>query len=541
MLEQKATRVFSNSEKSLLTPVEQLQEIAIQNNLSPSFMDLLNPSYERIVEALMQTKTLSLSDTVKTLEIFFHSNTSDSAINTFSTAMDCFGSAITRYHALTDTPLDMQAISHLFDVIKTDVVPRTRLKINFNSYRIGLLRVWYNHELKPLITAAVKEMVTTDSYIEYIGGISFLINRYVDLPTVLSVFHHFVNQRQDRTGTFLLDDFLKCIRMKFDQNQILSPYDIQAVAAFNKDLKTLFPRAEIHGHDKIIRKAMLEVADITSGKVSILLPKDSETRNMLGQIEVSKSDMYPDYSVNMLQDASIVSKFIKYLHSKSNSDDISMWVDTEYPGLFDNKLPEILRHPALIEHLSVLLDEPDQYRFQIGVLLALITKSQLPHHIQERIQSQTVNEDMKLRVGFLRWSLCDDAEYRFMESFMKKTFVVVNQHFIVKMIGRMSALCLNTCTTPDGNTFYAGNWYSLIDEGSRNHIRRIYDQGIHQTTLASSHWGLMRTFGRLGYKEPEDVIQEVKAIVKDLPEKLPLIIQGIPRQQYRLMKFESDY
>jgi hypothetical protein len=92
------------------------------------------------------------------------------------------------------------------------------------------------------------------------------------------------------------------------------------------------------------------------------------------------------------------------------------------------------------------------------------------------------------------WVLCQEAEERARRALVNDMVIVVNNHLLVKMLGKMSAICTETVKTSDGKVFNKGYWYSPCDNESRKRIEEQFEKGFTRIDLTSGDWLKMRLF-----------------------------------------------
>lgn len=90
------------------------------------------------------------------------------------------------------------------------------------------------------------------------------------------------------------------------------------------------------------------------------------------------------------------------------------------------------------------------------------------------------------------WFLCSDAEERARRALEKDMLVLVNNNLLVKMMGKMTAICTESVITPSGDMFDSGYWYSPCDMGGRKTIEEGFNRGFMRIDLTNGQWIKMR-------------------------------------------------
>lgn len=523
-------------------PIDKLTQISNEYHLPFSFYALLSGSYDGILSAFRNLKDLPLSDVIKSLDVLFVENTSESALSTFRIAMDYLHMSIEKQKRLTGSRVDPETLSHIFGVIKTNIVPRVKLWGTYYNYTEGLANIWNSAECQPYVIDLVKDMVVSNSVHEYRAGLDVLIHNRIHIPAVLSVFHHFVEHKTDRMGTFFLDEFLECLRIKFSLNQGYSRMMRYDMSSFIHDLQQIYPTVKEHGHQHFLQRALYVLSAYVSPEVGQAIPLDQEDRNNLSTFMQTKYRMNHKKTESEIRKYTIVPRVVELLRILTSSEDANDLIFSKEENLadtFDSKKSKLRHLPGLLAYLGDILIEPEKFTFQIGVLLSCIPIYKLPLEVRQKIETVETQFQMKVEVGHDAWNLCDSAEPKLWESLHNNAFVVVNDHMLVKMDGRLCGLCVQTFTNSDGETFYEGNWYAPTDTSSRDKIRHAYDKGQSRVQLGVSEWALLRSFSASKGKTLSEEISEVNVVLKGIPDQLPLLINDIPRYQYRLEKFEN--
>lgn len=134
------------------------------------------------------------------------------------------------------------------------------------------------------------------------------------------------------------------------------------------------------------------------------------------------------------------------------------------------------------------------------------------------------------------WFLCSSSEQRLRASVQNGAVVYVNPGLLVKFMGRLTALCIDSFSTQNG-TFVAGNWYSPVGE-TRTVLETSFDNGFVKPEVKTGEWSLMRSLKDA--RASEDVLDSSRSEVDLLPEVGPETINGISRKFFR-QKNREDF
>lgn len=205
-----------------------------------------------------------------------------------------------------------------------------------------------------------------------------------------------------------------------------------------------------------------------------------------------------------------------------------------------SELPKLLNNDAIYSLLDGMLDNRDKYRFQIGALLTQLTLTELPDNIKEELKTVTSDYEFRIELGHDFWYLCPEAETRLLTSLRNNSLLLVNEKLLTKFKGKLSAICLDTFSTEDGQTFVEGNWYSPTEKKLRNQIRTAFDKGTSRVELQKGTWALMRPITDTQNKNAETILKSAKRKAENLPEILPPFIGKRTRKAYRERAEEID-
>jgi len=208
-------------------------------------------------------------------------------------------------------------------------------------------------------------------------------------------------------------------------------------------------------------------------------------------------------------------------------------------GATIENIPEIFADDAIVEIISVMADNPAEYRFQLGALLTQISVNQLPNSIGEKLKPIITDAELKLKSENGTWWLCGMAEPRLKDAVKDGALMLVNDRLLLKFNGKLSALCLQSFTASGGTVFLEGNWYSPTDNTTRIQLRSQFDQGHSRVRLTTGEWTIMRPLDKDGNRTPEQILEDARQTAQQLPDRLPDRIAGLDRQAYRNAKKEE--
>lgn len=195
-----------------------------------------------------------------------------------------------------------------------------------------------------------------------------------------------------------------------------------------------------------------------------------------------------------------------------------------------------LQDPGAIQLFPALIDQNDKkHRFHIANTLTTVPFDHLPESAQKNINPTQTDHDFTFLQKRNSWNLCVGAEWMMEDALEDKAVVLVNKKLLVKFNGKLSGVCLETFTTQKGYTFVEGNWYSPADLDSRKQVRNAFDAGKAKLNLGAGSWQLMRP---MEFIDEDDLIEDVKDYADTCKKALPVMMDGLPRKQYRMRNEE---
>lgn len=325
----------------------------------------------------------------------------------------------------------------------------------------------------------------------------------------------------------------------------LSEPTIQASKSFLKVIDDAMPLARIRkGHAKIMGRALFRLVRSNPEMADLMSPQQkTEVRKYAAEIEKKKSgsDRYNQNNNYIGSDYSFLSymyesltqaqierleryiedgwidegtrRMLKHLFGQSNSNFLS-----ENIFLDDGEVRQvwkcISKNRVVLEMMNAMIGD-SRYRFQLGVLLTMVDFSDLPERLQRRIRAETVDSEQKLKLKHEHWGLCDEAEPRMVDAMYNRGIEALADNCLcLKFKGKLSAICLKTFKTKKGFTFLEGNWYTLVDEETRDRVLKAHYRGINNSVvdLNNSEWALMRAVKGIGENTAEELMDEIRRV-----------------------------
>jgi hypothetical protein len=229
---------------------------------------------------------------------------------------------------------------------------------------------------------------------------------------------------------------------------------------------------------------------------------------------------------------------LEELFTHTESDDVQDGMKKS--AINPTHLPSLLNDRIMYDMLAIMLQNPDDFRFQIGAMLSQMTYFVLPNEVKARLEPIVSQYEFRIEMGHKGWFLCSDAEPRLLAAMKKKVVVDVNDSLLVKGKGKLTALCYETFTTNDGYTFVEGMFYSPLDNASRSAIREAFDDGVGHVTIPTANWAIMRQVMDHGLHKADGILQIAKTCADTLPDQLPETIGRKTRKEYRESEEEED-
>lgn len=146
-----------------------------------------------------------------------------------------------------------------------------------------------------------------------------------------------------------------------------------------------------------------------------------------------------------------------------------------------------------------------------------------PKNIPDILKPDSNIQEIEIIEHYSKWFLCWGAESKLLESMAKNTTILINNSFLLKFIGKPSALCIKTFTHND-HTFIEGKWYSPCDKQIRDTIKDAYNQGFAKINITNSkQWVVMRGLWPFEGISPDTLLYTAKTYANSLPEKRSIV------------------
>lgn len=187
-------------------------------------------------------------------------------------------------------------------------------------------------------------------------------------------------------------------------------------------------------------------------------------------------------------------------------------------GINHEDATALLRDPRSQDPLLKALEDQNNIRnrFIAGEILTATPIGGLPPKIAAMLPSSDISTDARVFPFHSGWTLCADAEY-FMESSNDEgKSVLINGFLLVKGEGRLSAVALETVSSPIG-TFYEGSWYSPVDRLTRNLVEDGIGMNRKRMNHSGGQWAYMRPTASTVYSQtPHQYLENVREYVHDM-------------------------
>lgn len=303
---------------------------------------------------------------------------------------------------------------------------------------------------------------------------------------------------------------------------------IQFTGLYSNVSEITLPRSLDQRQITQIEHAVNELALIRSAFEGI--PED-ELTELLDKVEGSLSDSTGQERAGL----------IRALFSSSSS--TAFTSNVENTGLKLDQLPDLILNDGMFVLISAMLEHPDKYKMQLGIILSQLNYDQMPDELKAKLKPHMLGLDFSIKTSHGAWFLCDKAEPRLKQSIQEGAVMAIgdkdNPYLLVKFIGKLSALCLQDVIMQDGKVFVKGNWYSPTDNETRDSLKVAFDAGQGRVNLQKGSWALMRSIRPRDGKTAEELVNEALQVAIDIPDVYPckkIIIDGTPiveRGDYR--------
>ena len=149
-----------------------------------------------------------------------------------------------------------------------------------------------------------------------------------------------------------------------------------------------------------------------------------------------------------------------------------------------------LESPLSKALLPLLIKNIEKYRYQIAVILTF--SQTIDDEILDLLTIQKSAIPFEVSHEHQKWFLCTLSEKRLHIASKLTAVMLLNDHFLIKFNGMLTALCLQSFQAANGHVFLEGIWYSPSSQATRDEIRANFDVGVSRLTLDNSKWELLR-------------------------------------------------
>ncbi|MCB9800964.1 MAG: hypothetical protein H6773_02175 [Pseudomonadales bacterium] len=160
----------------------------------------------------------------------------------------------------------------------------------------------------------------------------------------------------------------------------------------------------------------------------------------------------------------------------------------------------LLQHPELFQDIKPLLKG-----MSLGVISTFFSEN------RQTSDQQGENDSDVVDYKYENWFLCEESESRLETSISERACVLVNGKLLVKFVGRISALCLESFSV-GGSTFVAGHWYCPVSDWTVDSLKQSFAVGEFRFKGSVGRWAYMRPM--YNYRKDPDS-QELDILLKD--------------------------
>ncbi len=215
--------------------------------------------------------------------------------------------------------------------------------------------------------------------------------------------------------------------------------------------------------------------------------------------------------------------FLQALFNMGDSNELARRLKNQQINL--GELPDLLFGPGINSILTVMLEHPEKYRMHLGVILSQVDIRRVPDELREKLAPLFTDLELDVKPEQGSWYLCSNAEPRLQTTMEDNSGLAVTIQdrpvFLVKFVGKLSALCLVDFATLDGRVFVKGDWYSPTDDDTRDALRTAFIDGKGRLDLQKGGWALMRPIKALGRKKEDEQIEDAIKYAGSLPDRFP--------------------
>lgn len=208
-----------------------------------------------------------------------------------------------------------------------------------------------------------------------------------------------------------------------------------------------------------------------------------------------------------------------FYYERDGNDDL--WDYIKKSGISKEDLSGLFQREAFYPLLSLMLDNPKQYKMQLGVIFSEVSLHDIPEEMLNKLKPVASKLGYSLESDHGEWFMCEDAEPRLLESMKEGGYIVMTEkgapRLLAKFMGKLSALCLEDFTT-NGEVFIKGNWYSPVSQELRLLIGETFDIGKGKVEVQGGEWAFMRPVKDLPEIRSEEIIEKAIKLAEAIPE-----------------------
>jgi len=271
---------------------------------------------------------------------------------------------------------------------------------------------------------------------------------------------------------------------------------------------------------------------------------------------IKRLDRHSKKIFEILRTQTISTQLLIFFEALLVSDESSFFESRLRAKINGDEIADVLTGELFEVLLEAMTDNLQQYLFQVGVILSLADKVNIPSTIVEKIRVMGTELEITIKPNEKSWWLCSASEKRLRKAMTDDAVLLVNDYMLVKFVGKLTALCTHTHSARNGQVFIEGNWYSPEDDLLREQIRSAFDAGFSRLEI-NGDWLLIRSLTALTNNFRDGSIRGaliqplirvknrrlMKQIIKyidQLPDNFSQNIDGQSRYDYRTNKHESD-
>jgi len=204
-----------------------------------------------------------------------------------------------------------------------------------------------------------------------------------------------------------------------------------------------------------------------------------------------------------------------------------------------SEVHDCFKEPALMKVVSTMFDHREEFLFQLGVILTMIPYKEFPEDVRVKIRAYLDDTEQKIRPFHDEWYLCGASESLLIQSLTLGAVVMVNDSFVVKFVGKRTALCIRSFTDKVGKTFVEGNWYSPVGTEFVDQIKRANKSGRTRLNVKRGDWAIMRSLQGSYEVTAQQYLAEAKILATSIEQRSGRVL-GKSREDFATKCFEDN-